>query len=588
MKQTIVFTLALFSAIAGTVRVAAQTQNAVPVEQTHYSPAIEAQIKQVEAQTGLVKFTVAGLPPRSITSRMAYYNVKGLSIAVVHDFKVVWAKSYGWADEKEQRPVTSDTRFEPGSISKSLNAVGVLRLAQEGKLDLDTDINNYLRSWTFAYDSVSRGKKITTAQLLSHTAGLTVHGFPGYFPGDDLPTLADILDGRAPAKTRKISSLAEPGIAVQYSGGGTMITQQMVTDITGLPYDKYMQQAVLQPLGMVHSSFTQPPPATLQPLLATGYDAAGNPMRGKYPILMEQAAGGLWTTATDLATFIAAMQLSLKGQSNKVLSAAMAQRMLRAYVDSSVGLGVFIENRNGYKYFTHSAANQGFRGIYTGSFEDGNGVVVLINSDNEGLLHEVVNSVARVYEWKGMPFVPPVVKHTIQPSPAALKQYTGDYLQGTTVVSLFLENEELWYKAGDAVMKVYFSAPDHFFNLESETEKVFYADTEGRIKGFSRQTAERDFGRMERVTPVTLTRKQLEPYTGTYVEPDGNQVTVSWLDNSLYLNPGNGPMKMNFISGQVFYLAADFGAIYKFDRTSGVTSLTGQKDDQVKIMKKIK
>ncbi len=141
-----------------------------------------------------------------------------------------------------------------------------------------------------------------------------------------------------------------------------MITEQMLTDITGLPYDTYMLNAVLQPLGMTHSFFTQPPPVTLQPCLATGYDATGNAMRGKYPILMEQAAGGLWTTATDLAAFIIETQLSLKEQSNKVLSASMTKRMLSGFVDSSAGLGVFIENRDGHKYFYTQRSQPGIPG----------------------------------------------------------------------------------------------------------------------------------------------------------------------------------------------------------------------------------
>ncbi len=588
MKPITVCTIALIAAIAGPVRVIAQTPNRLPVETTHYSPAVEQQIKQVEEQTGFVKFAVAGLPPRTMPERMAYYKIKGLSIAVVHDYKIVWTKNYGWADEQEQRPVTRDTRFEPGSISKSLNALGVLRLAQEGKLYLDTDINTYLRSWTFTYDSVAAGKKITTAQLLSHTAGLNVHGFPGYFPGDSMPTLQEILNGQAPAKTMKVTSIMPPGTAFQYSGGGTMITQQMLIDITGQAYDTYMQKAVLKPLGMNHSFFTQPPPAKLQSVLATGYDASGNTMRSKYPILLEQAAGGLWTTAADLATFMIETQLSLKGQSNKVLSAAMTKRMLSGTIDSSIGLGVFIENRDGHKYFSHSAGNQGFRGNYTGSFEGGNGVVVLINSDNDGLIQEVIRSVARVYRWEGMPQVTPVVRDTVRMPEALLQQYTGDYLQGTTVVSLFVENKELWYKAGDQVMKAYFSAPNRFFNLESESEKEFYTDKDGRIKGISRKTATQDLGKMEKTVPVTLSPKQLDQYVGAYTEEDGSQVTVSRTGNTLSMHAGGGPMLMNFISDQAFYLAEDFGAVYKFNVTSEVEGITAQKNDQRKVLLRVK
>lgn len=589
MKKITVCAIVMLIALAGFAQVTDSQYKQLPIEKTNYSQAVEQKIKQVEQRVGFVKFAVAGLPQITLSERMAYYKVKGLSIAVVHNFKVEWAKGYGWADEKEQRPVTTETCFEPGSISKSLNAMGVLRLAEVGKLDPDADINNYLRSWKFPYDTVSQNKKITTAHLLSHTAGLNVHGFPGYFQGDSLPAIKDILNGKRPANTEAVRSVTAPGLAFSYSGGGTMITEQMIMDITGLPYDRYMQEQVLQPIGMTHSFYTQPPPPALQHLLATGYDAEGNTMRGKYPILAEQAAGGLWTTATDLAEYIIEMQLSLQGKSNKVLSAALTRRMLNPFVDSATGLGVFIENRNGTKYFTHGAANQGFRGIYIGSFEEGNGVVVLINSDNDELLKEVVTSVAGVYQWKGMqPLATPVVKDTVQLPLAVLQKYTGTYVQGTAVVSLFLEANQLWYKAGNKTMKMYFSTRDHFFNLESETEKEFYTDKEGHIKGFSRKTADHDLGNMEKAEPVTLSPEQLERYAGTYLEPDGNKVKVIRSGDTLFIDPGSSPVKMNFISDQVFYLAEDFGATYRFEVTSEVEGITGQKGDEKKMMKRLK
>ena len=589
MKQITISAVALLLCTSLTAQVKQSKQHRFPVEQTKYDPIVEQQIKQVEQQVGLVKFKVAGAVQATLTDRMAAYKVKGLSIAVVQDFKIIWAKGYGWADEKEQRPVTQETCFEPGSISKSLNALGVLRLVQQGVLDLDTDINRYLRSWQFPYDSTTGNSKITTAHLLSHTAGLNVHGFPGYFPGDSLPDLIHILNGKEPASTEAVRSVAAPGLAFAYSGGGTMITQQIIMDITGLPYERYMQEQVLQPLGMNHSFFTQPPPPEKQHLLATGYDLEGNTMQGKYPILAEQAAGGLWTTATDLAQYIIEMQLAMKGKSNIVLNEDITKRMLSPYIDSAVGLGVFIENRNGIRYFTHGAANQGFRGIYMGSFEQGNGVVVLVNSDNEDLLKEVIKSVAGVYQWKGMaPSVVPLVKHTVRPPLAVLKKYTGTYVQGTAVVSLVLKQGELWYKTGDKMMKIYFSTPNSFFNLESETEKEFYTDKEGRIKGFSRKTPEHNFGNMEKTEPVTLSRKRMEQYAGIYVEPGGNQVKVTCSGDALFIDPGNGPVKMNFISDQVFYLAADFGATYRFEVTPEVEGITGQKGEQKKMMKRLK
>ena len=198
--------------------------------QQPYSKAINQQIARVE--TSLSGSIIIDGKTYTLSERMKHYNVAGLSVAVIDNYQIVWAKGYGYADKKEDREVTANTLFEPGSISKSLNAVGILQLAQQGKLDLYQDINQYLVNWKFPYDTVSHGKKITTAQLLSHTAGLGVHGFPGYQRDSTIAAVTDILDGRAPSNTEAVRSVTEPGKEFRYSGGGILITQQMLTDLT--------------------------------------------------------------------------------------------------------------------------------------------------------------------------------------------------------------------------------------------------------------------------------------------------------------------------------------------------------------------
>ena len=213
-----------------------------------YSKNIEDKIQQVEnSLAGSVQIQDS-VNTWSLKQRMAHYHIRGLSIAVVQDYKMVWARGYGLADTATKRPVTPQTLFQAGSISKSLNAVGVLKLVQGKKLDLYTDINGYLKSWKFPYDSLSKGKKITIINLLSHTAGLTVHGFPGYANGDTIPSLPEILNGKPPANTEAVRSQFEPGLRFQYSGGGTTISQLILQDITRLPYDVYKWENVLKPL----------------------------------------------------------------------------------------------------------------------------------------------------------------------------------------------------------------------------------------------------------------------------------------------------------------------------------------------------
>ena len=212
----------------------------------------------------------------TLKERMALYNANAVSIAVIKDYKIEWVKAYGYADVSEHKPATPQTLFQAASISKSINSLGILKLVQERKLDLDNDINNYLTDWKFPYDeAITKGKKISISNVLSHTAGLSGHGFYGYEKGKKLPTIIEILNGVPPANSGAVRSVFEPGLKFQYSGGGTVITQLILENVTGEKYEDYMMKNVLVPLGMNESSFNQPPLEDKASLLATGYHANG-------------------------------------------------------------------------------------------------------------------------------------------------------------------------------------------------------------------------------------------------------------------------------------------------------------------------
>ena len=364
------------------------------------------------------------IPKMNLEDRMNATRIKGLSIAVIRNYKIEWVKGYGWADVEEKRKVTTATRFQAASISKSLNSMGILKLVQMGKVDPEADINKYLTSWKFSYDSLSKNKKISTHNLLSHTAGLDIHGFPGYKRTDTLPTIQQILDGKRPANTRAVRSLFEPGAKFKYSGGGTTITQLILTDVTGSNYADWMQKNVLQPLGMTNSSYRQPPDDTVS--VATGYYGNGSAVKGKYHVYPEQAAAGLWTTPTDLAKYIIECQLALEGKSQKVLSPAMMKKRLTPYIDSAAALGVFIDKRKGQSWFNHNGGNEAFLCTSYGSMEGGKGVVIMINGDNFAVISELLNSVATVYEWTG--FYNPAFKKTVKVPKDSLQQFPGKYL----------------------------------------------------------------------------------------------------------------------------------------------------------------
>jgi CubicO group peptidase (beta-lactamase class C family) len=335
----------------------------------------------------------------SLKERMAFYEINAVSIAVIKDYKIEWVKAYGYADVSEKRLATPQTLFQAASISKSINSLAILKLVEEGKLGLDNDINNYLKDWKFPYDSISKGKKISIANLLNHTAGLSIHGFGGYEKGQKLPTTIETLNGVKPSNSNAVRSIFEPGLKFQYSGGGITITQLILENTTGEKYEEYMMKNVLTPLGMNNSSFNQPPAKEKENLLATGYNV-DKEVEGKYHIYPEKAAAGLWTNPTDLAKYIIETQLSLLGKSNKILSKEMSAKRL----DNN--FGVFVNDFKGTKYFGHSGGNEGFICNSIGSFEDGNGVIIMTNGRSSMIINEIFCSIASLNNWENYPLEP--------------------------------------------------------------------------------------------------------------------------------------------------------------------------------------
>ena len=263
----------------------------------------------------------------SIQERLAFYKVPGVSVAVIDDFQIEWAKGYGFRDKEQKLPVDPSTLFEAGSISKPVAAVGALHLVEQNKLAFDEDVNQKLRSWKVPDNTFTAQQKVTLRRLLSHSAGLTVHGFPGYTRGLPLPTVVQVLDGVKPANTQPVRVDIVPGTEFRYSGGGFTIMQLLITDVTATSFPDFMATTVLRPIGMAHSSYEQPLPDNLTVNAATAY-ANGSPIPGKYNTYPEMAAAGLWTTPSDLAKFGIEIMNSAQGRSNRVLSKEMTLQML--------------------------------------------------------------------------------------------------------------------------------------------------------------------------------------------------------------------------------------------------------------------
>ncbi len=459
-----------------------------------YTAEVEERIALVEnSLTGWVK--TGENDAWTLTERMKKYNINGVSIAVIHNNQIEWARGYGFADVSEKQPVTEATLFQAASISKSLNSLGVLKLVQEKRLDLNSDINKYLVTWKFPYDEMSKNNIITVTDLLSHTAGLTVSGFPGYEYGAALPTIPQILDGQKPANTSPVRSSTAPGKMLIYSGGGVTISQMIVMDITQQPYDVFMKENVLDPLGMTASSFTQPPPAAKKGLLATGYRVDGSEVKGKHHIYPEQAAAGLWTTPTDLCKYIIETQLSFRGESVKVLTPEMTRLRLTRILEDAA-LGVFVNTRvaGSSRYFNHNGGNEGFCCTAIGCLDEPEGVVIMTNTDsfNNLILEEIANSVATVYKWKD--YYLPEIKKVVNVEKSILEKYTGKYNLDGRVITFKMTDGGLSANAsGNILWKVYFISDTECFIRESRGYLKFQTGEDNKVTGFNinGQTAKR-------------------------------------------------------------------------------------------------
>jgi CubicO group peptidase (beta-lactamase class C family) len=385
---------------------------------------LEHRIKRVE-QGLLPPILIKGSRGWSLQERMKHYKIPGVSIAIIKDFKVEWARGYGVKDLETNEPVTTESLFQAGSISKPVAAMVALKKVEQGKLTLDEDINNKLTSWKLPDNEFTAKKKVSLANLLSHTAGLTVHGFPGYAVGEKLPTLPQVLDGVAPANTAAVRVNMEPGARFRYSGGGTTIAQLAIMDIEKKPYPQIAQETVLAPLGMTSSTYSQPLPDAMRKKAASGYRGNGKAVEGKIHIYPEMAAAGLWTTPTDLAKFAIEVQLSLQGKSNKVLAKATVEKMVTPFIENHIGLGFFLEKHGEALYFGHGGADEGFRAGLLVHKDKGYGVAIMVNSDNGQIIDEIMKSVAQEYLWED--YLPQAVE-TLSLDAAKLDTYAGRFL----------------------------------------------------------------------------------------------------------------------------------------------------------------
>jgi CubicO group peptidase (beta-lactamase class C family) len=403
----------------------------------------------------------------NILDRMKYYNIPGVSVAVIDNGKIDWAKGYGVKEAGGNDPVTPETLFQAASISKPVTALGTLQLVEKGILDLDSPVNDKLVTWKVPENEFSEKEKVTLRRLLTHSAGLTVTGFPGYASSEQIPTPVQVLDGEKPANTSPVRVDMIPGSHWRYSGGGFVVTQLLVADVSGRPFQEYMQTTVLAHLGMTHSTFEQPLPRDKTEQAASAHLANGQVVKGMWHVYPELAAAGLWSTPSDLCRYAIELQKSFAGGSNKVISQEMAVKMLAPGIGNwGLGIGLGESTLEEKRSFSHGGGNKGFICMLFAFVNKGEGAVIMTNSDggNE-LVMEILRGLSSVYGWS---ILQPKEVILVEIAPEKFIRYAGDYRapdEPDTPVVVYIEKDQLRMKSPES--------GDWALSPISETEFVY-------------------------------------------------------------------------------------------------------------------
>ncbi|MFC8141644.1 amino acid adenylation domain-containing protein [Streptomyces paradoxus] len=312
---------------------------------------------------------------------MAEHQVPGVSLALLGADGSVRTHAAGVLAVDGDRPVTPDTLFQVGSISKHVAAFATLRLVAEGRIGLDDSIDTHLTSWRLDELDSAPGA-VTVRHLLGHTAGLARHRSVGFPPGGEVPTLRDLLEGTGAVSTPRVRRQLVPGSTFRKSSTHYWVLQQLLEDVTGEAFQDLAHRLVLAPLGMTGSSFDQDFPRTSGRPVALGHHVKGVAMEGGWRARAHLAAAGLWTTAEDIARLARQVRASLLGHEGALLPRAVARELLATHPGSFYGLGTIVDDTGGDVEFGHGGEPAGYWNLSLSHLGSGIGLVALTNSDS--------------------------------------------------------------------------------------------------------------------------------------------------------------------------------------------------------------
>ena len=348
---------------------------------------------------GQVKFLGEPENFSSITTKMSEYNIPALSLAVLHQGKIEWADIYQNANFPQEQKLDCASIFQAASLSKPVTFLAAVRMNAAGEIDLDKNIQNYLKDFELPQGKQTAENPVTFRNIFSHTSGISAGGYQGYAKDLTVPSDLAILRGNEGVNTPAIEVISAPNEMLAYSGGGYTLAELALQDIYGEEFSNIMKKSILEPAGMQNSEFTQPLPDSKGNQVAKGHTQSGDVLDGGWRNHPEQAAAGLWSNAVDMAKFLIEIYKAYQGKSS-LFSQSDIQSILSHERDGHV-YG-FILNRTGDDIsITHYGGNTGYRTGMTISLTSGNGLVYLTNSDNGGALgNELLLSASQVYNWQ--------------------------------------------------------------------------------------------------------------------------------------------------------------------------------------------
>jgi CubicO group peptidase (beta-lactamase class C family) len=432
------------SAVVGTSQMSAidDSKQAEPQQPWSCYTASDAEGRKKQVEQGMLPPVVfdGEIKPLSVESRMAVYKTPALSVAVIHKGKLDWSAAWGRL-QTEGAPADCGTLFQAGSLAKPFTLLAALRMKTAGLIDIDRNIETYLSSYHLPAGRQTDANPVTFRNLLAHTAGITPGGYAGYAQNEPIPTDQQIVRGEAPTNSRKVEVLNTPGASLGYSGGGYTVVEIALQDQLHKPFDQIMREWVLAPVGMRQADFAMPLPASSHPHSARGHQIDGTLVPGGWNNYPEQAAAGLWATATDLAMFLLEIHKGYEGTSN-VFTQVSIREMLANPIENHV-YGFRLIGEGNQVFITHYGGTVGYTAGMTLNLRTGDGAVFLINSDNGANLGtEFFSAVSRAYEWPT--FREEKVKRMKQPT-AVLQSLTGNYVfpEQAWTVSVVYEHDSL-------------------------------------------------------------------------------------------------------------------------------------------------